>query len=134
MSRPMEEIREAFQRVHRVATGQSREAYMRIPADPKHDADLIVCAAIDELEQTRLALAASREREEKLTRALEFIEATLCDRPLCGHFTAEEIRDIALTALWPQVTNCVPECRSLEFHSGPCPTLALVQPAPGEKP
>lgn len=54
MSHSIEEIRKAFQRVHHVATGQSVRAYMSIPADPARDADLIVCAAIDELEELRL--------------------------------------------------------------------------------
>lgn len=49
----IEQIREAFQKVHRVATNQTREAYMTIPPDPKRDADLIVGAAIDELERLR---------------------------------------------------------------------------------
>lgn len=63
--KPIEEIREAFQRVHRVATGQSREAYMRIPADPRHDADLIVMDAISELERLREAAAAVAHQLEQ---------------------------------------------------------------------
>lgn len=34
------ELRATFRIVHRVATHQSNEAYMSIPADPKRDADL----------------------------------------------------------------------------------------------
>lgn len=52
----IEEIRKALQLIHHVATGQSTRAYMSIPADPNRDADLILSAAIDELEQLRLAL------------------------------------------------------------------------------
>lgn len=51
--KPIEEIRAAFHRIHRVATGQSTEAFMSIPARPEHDADLIVSAALDELEELR---------------------------------------------------------------------------------
>lgn len=57
----VQDIRDAFQRVHRLASHQERPGdagYMRVPADPSHDADLIVMAAIDELESLR-ALQAS---------------------------------------------------------------------------
>jgi hypothetical protein len=49
----IEEIRKALQLIHRVAIGESDRAYMSIPADPKRDADLILSAAIDELESLR---------------------------------------------------------------------------------
>lgn len=49
----IEEIRAAFQKIHKVASNQSDAAYMSIPADPERDADLIVAAAIDELEKLR---------------------------------------------------------------------------------
>jgi hypothetical protein len=50
---PIERIREALQRIHMVACGKSDRAYMSIPADPRRDADLILSAAIDELEALR---------------------------------------------------------------------------------
>lgn len=53
MSATIEEIRKALQRIHHVAIGQTDRAYMSIPADPKRDADLILGAAIDELETLR---------------------------------------------------------------------------------
>jgi hypothetical protein len=68
----IDEIREAFFRVHRYATGRSDRAYMSIPADPERDADLIVCAAIDELGGLREALAlAEHERDLALHRAAD---------------------------------------------------------------
>ncbi len=59
--RPIEEIRKAFQLIHHVACGRSDRAYMSIPADPRRDADLIVAAALDELEQLRAKLGRARE-------------------------------------------------------------------------
>lgn len=47
------ELREALQRIHHVAIGKSDRAYMSIPADPRHDADLVLSAAIDELVELR---------------------------------------------------------------------------------
>lgn len=56
----IETIREALQRIHRAASGRGG-AYMSIPADPRRDADLILAAAIDELEDRReLAAEAGR--------------------------------------------------------------------------
>ena len=49
MSTDEKTLREALERIHRVASGVSDEAYMSIPADPKRDADLLLAAAIDEL-------------------------------------------------------------------------------------
>ena len=49
----IDEIHEAFMRIHRLACGTSDRAYMSIPADPQRDADLIVSAAIDELRALR---------------------------------------------------------------------------------
>ena len=51
-----EELREALQRIHRVATRQTSESYMSIPADPARDADLLIGGAIDELMDMRAAL------------------------------------------------------------------------------
>lgn len=42
-------LRQALQRIHHVAIGESKEPYMSIPADPKRDADLQIAGAIDEL-------------------------------------------------------------------------------------
>lgn len=47
------EIRAALKTIHDVALGRSEAAYMSIPADPNRDADLILSAAIDELEELR---------------------------------------------------------------------------------
>lgn len=49
----IEEIRKAFNSIHRRACGDTNEVYMSIPARPEHDADLILSAAIDELECLR---------------------------------------------------------------------------------
>jgi len=59
MSTDEKTLREALERIHRVASGVSDEAYMSIPADPKRDADLLLSAAIDEL-------VALRERVKEL--------------------------------------------------------------------
>ena len=53
MTHDIETIRDAMQRMHRRACDNSERNYMSIPADPKRDADLILSAAIDELEQLR---------------------------------------------------------------------------------
>lgn len=57
MGPPIETIRKALQHIHHVAIGESDRAYMSIPADPKRDADLILVAAIDELDALRADLA-----------------------------------------------------------------------------
>lgn len=49
----IEEIRAAFDLVYRKAIGETKASFMSIPADPERDADLIVSAAIDELEKLR---------------------------------------------------------------------------------
>jgi hypothetical protein len=49
----IEKIREALKRMHHKAIGEDDRAYMSIPADPERDADLILSAAIDELELLR---------------------------------------------------------------------------------
>lgn len=64
----------------------------------------------DELEQEAFDLAAKsraqtnrinalKTRIERLEAALRTVEAHLCDKPLCGHFTAEEIREVVRAAL-----------------------------------
>ena len=53
----IDEIRDAFLRIHRVAIGTSERSYMSIPADRNRDADLILSDAIDELRRCRDALA-----------------------------------------------------------------------------
>lgn len=49
----IKEIRDAFLRMHKYATTEGASPYMSIPADPERDADLILSAAIDELERLR---------------------------------------------------------------------------------
>jgi hypothetical protein len=93
--KPIGEIREAFLLVHRVATGVSERSYMSIPADPERDADLIVMAAIDELEQARARVETLlKERAEDVAVRREVI----ADRDRAefglGHVTVE--RDVAL--------------------------------------
>lgn len=51
----IEEIRAALTHIHHYAMEQTGQPYMSIPADPKRDADLIISAAISELEQLRVA-------------------------------------------------------------------------------
>jgi hypothetical protein len=66
--RPIEEIREAFYRIHQYATGQTRTSYMSIPVNPKRDADFILSDAIDELSSLRSVL---RTVTEALDEAIE---------------------------------------------------------------
>lgn len=69
----IEQIRASFQRIHRIASNQERPGdggYMRIPADPEHDADLIVSAAIDELESLRAELAETKANMNSAVAAL----------------------------------------------------------------
>lgn len=56
----IEEIRAALFAIHHLAIGKSDRAYMSIPADPDRDADLILLAAIDELEMLRKHFGLSR--------------------------------------------------------------------------
>ncbi len=63
----VEKIREAFYAIHNVATGRSDRSYMSIPARPTHDADLILSAAIDELD-------ALRKENERLRAQVENVE------------------------------------------------------------
>lgn len=51
----IETIRDALNRMHRYATWDG-PSYMSIPANPRRDADLILSAAIDELERLRAEL------------------------------------------------------------------------------
>lgn len=65
----IEQIRQALQHMHRYATGETTRPYMQIPANPQEDADLILSAAIDELEQLRgdgvlPDVAAERKRQD----------------------------------------------------------------------
>lgn len=66
-------IREAFLRIHDVAMGREARAYMSIPADPRRDADLIVSAAIEELERLRA------ERDRAVAEAVAAERARLLD-------------------------------------------------------
>lgn len=72
MTKTIEEIRDAFHHVHDYAMRRTDRPYMRIPADPERDADLIVTAAITELEALRARLAAAealmREARPRLDR------------------------------------------------------------------
>lgn len=70
---PIERIRDAFARAHKIATG-GRAHYMSIPADAERDADLILSDAIDELEAIRNAapaLLATVEAQRKEIEALQ---------------------------------------------------------------
>lgn len=71
VKKALEELTQTFAIVHRVATHQTDDAYMSIPANPKRDADLRHAAAVEALrahingEPARLAAAVAREREEQ---------------------------------------------------------------------
>lgn len=78
----IDEINEAFQRIHRYATQDGAPAYMSIPADPERDADLILCDAIKELDSLRAnqadmdrvsaeLVAMATERDKALARCVE---------------------------------------------------------------
>jgi len=73
----IDEIRDAFHLIHRVATGQSDRAYMSIPANPECDADLIVGAAIDELGALRADLAKAQARVAELEAKSAAMRAAL---------------------------------------------------------
>lgn len=61
---PIERIRDAFARAHKIATGGLAH-YMSIPADAERDADLILSDAIDELEALRNAAPALLDLAER---------------------------------------------------------------------
>ncbi len=70
---PIERIRDAFARAHKIATGGLAH-YMSIPADAERDADLILSDAIDELEALRNAapaLLALAERAQEQAKEIE---------------------------------------------------------------
>lgn len=70
---PIAELKTAFHKLVAAAfkrPGERVETFARIPADPTHDADLLVAAALDEL-------AHLRERNEALTKAHERLRNTL---------------------------------------------------------
>jgi hypothetical protein len=71
MTHDIDTIREAMQCMHRKACDNSERNYMSIPADPKRDADLILSAAIDELEQLRGVPAAYERGWNKETHTLK---------------------------------------------------------------
>lgn len=86
--RPIDEIRQALSRIHKVAIGESTDSYMSIPADPKRDADLILSAAIDELAALRL----TRDQAE---RDLKFWAATIAEVGSLKRRITELRRDLA---------------------------------------
>ena len=93
--KPIDEIRAAFHLIHRVATGQSDRGYMSIPPNPARDADLIVDAAIDELESARVHLDGeperlARAREEQRAACVRIAEAF--QRGQYGSLTPEQRR------------------------------------------
>lgn len=49
--------------------------------------------------KTTMLLRKAEQRVARLVDGLEMIDAILCDRSLCGHFTADEIRSVILQAL-----------------------------------
>jgi chromosome segregation ATPase len=103
----IDEIRDAFLHVHHVAIGTSERSYMSIPADPKRDADLIVMAAIDELnalreyrdcEQARLD-ARAEEVREACAKLVDL--AAIHESPAAPNYLddlAEKVRATPLTA------------------------------------
>ena len=56
----IEEIRKAFLAMHHYATKENAPTYMSVPADRNRDADLILSAAIDELEKLRSEVIAAK--------------------------------------------------------------------------
>lgn len=53
MSAPIEKLRKALSTMHARACGDDSKVYMSIPARPNEDADLLLSAALDELEELR---------------------------------------------------------------------------------
>lgn len=68
----IEEIRKALITIHHYAMGKSKSPYMSVPADPNRDADLILSAAIDELEQLRAGNTKLREALAKAQNGLRW--------------------------------------------------------------
>ena len=85
--RPIEEISEALLKMHRLATGQSTESYMSIPANPKRDADLILGAAIEELRDLRDEVRHWREGHNG--RPYRVTGCKACERPFVHDPTVE---------------------------------------------
>ena len=75
---PIERIRDAFARAHKIATG-GRAHYMSIPADSERDADLILSDAIDELEALRNAAPALLDAAEERDRLRQLIPVECCN-------------------------------------------------------
>lgn len=79
----IEKIRQALQRMHRFATGETTRPYMQIPANPQEDADLILSAAITELEHRRGQVSLGAYQADA--------SRTLARKPLSA-YSAEELR------------------------------------------
>lgn len=56
MSAAISALRAALSKMHARACGDTSKVYMSIPADATRDADLLLSAALDELEQARARL------------------------------------------------------------------------------
>lgn len=66
---PIERIRDAFERVHKIATGEYAH-YMSIPPNPERDADLILTDAIEELATLRARVAELQAEVERVRGTL----------------------------------------------------------------
>lgn len=71
------ELRDALKRIHHYAIGESDRAYMSIPADPRHDADLVLSAAIDELVELRAKVVPAVDATLDVTAELARVTAEL---------------------------------------------------------
>lgn len=67
----IEEIRKAFLAMHHYATKENAPTYMSVPADRNRDADLILSAAIDELEKLRSEVIAAKADAARLRETLQ---------------------------------------------------------------
>ena len=59
MNPPISILRAALSKMHARACGDASMVYMSVPAEPNRDADLLLSAALDELEALRLQVEVS---------------------------------------------------------------------------
>lgn len=77
----IDEIHAAFRQVHKRSCGDTRQVYMSIPPRPEHDADIIICDAIDELARLR---STCENLKEVLTNAIGTHDMTGCSERRSG--------------------------------------------------
>lgn len=136
----IKKLREALSKMHARACDDTSQVYMSIPADPQRDADLLLSAALDELEELRSKHAALEAEERRRTeRILAFGEAA---QKLLGGDLGDwrQVRfDGVLSKLNEKLNELTEARRKLEEASrtvttGATPLLVMAIDEPSDRP